>query len=389
MSAALLLPMALAALAALALPLLIHLARRSEQRPTVFAALRWLRERPRPRSRLRFDEWPLLALRLLLLAVLALWLAQPVALGARSDTGWLAVMPGADPARAGAGLENAKLERRWLAPGFPALDRPVPAPPAGPTSLLRELDASLPPGVALTVAVPAQFDGADGARLRLSRPVRWRVVEGATPPAPAPAPAPSVVALAPPAIRYAPERAQAAAYLRAAASAWDPRAAPVDSAPLAQPLDPKARALIWLAPGPVPAAVREWVGQGGVVLLDAQALWPEARFDAPLWRDAQGQARVNGARIGEGRALRLAGPVEPRAWPALLQPGFAAGLRELFAAPAPPPARVAARDYAPGEGGPAFASPPLDLRPWLALLAAALFLLERWLATRARRGAAP
>jgi len=91
MNAALLLPMALAALAALALPLLIHLARRSEQRPTVFAALRWLREKPRPRSRLRFDEWPLLLLRLLLLAALALLLAKPVLYGAQPRTAWLAV----------------------------------------------------------------------------------------------------------------------------------------------------------------------------------------------------------------------------------------------------------------------------------------------------------
>ena len=40
MNPLLLLPAGLAALAALALPLLIHLARRQQQRPTVFAALR-------------------------------------------------------------------------------------------------------------------------------------------------------------------------------------------------------------------------------------------------------------------------------------------------------------------------------------------------------------
>ena len=49
-----LLPAAFAALAALFIPLLIHLARRSEQRPTDFAALRWLRSfspsRAAPRS---------------------------------------------------------------------------------------------------------------------------------------------------------------------------------------------------------------------------------------------------------------------------------------------------------------------------------------------------
>lgn len=386
MSAALLLPMALAALAALALPLLIHLARRSEQRPTVFAALRWLREKPRPRSRLRFDEWLLLLLRLLLLALLALWLARPVLFGAQSQTAWLAVAPGLQPARATEGLENTKLERRWLAPGFPRLDTPAPVAPADLASVLRELDATLPPGVALTVAVPARFDGADGARLRLSRPLQWRVVDDG---AAAAAPPAREAAPAPPPIRYAPQRAQAAAYLRAAVAAWDERGIAVDAAPLAQAFDAQASALIWLAPGPVPQTVRDWVAQGGRVLLDEQAVWPEAKFDAPLWRDAQGAVRVVGARVGRGQALRFAGAVEPRAWPALTQPGFAGALRDLFAAEAPAPVRVAARDYAPVGGGPAFAAPPLDLRPWLALLAAALFLLERWLATRSKRGAAP
>ena len=60
-------PAGLAALATLLLPLLIHLARRDEQRLIDFAALRWLSAKPRPRRRIRFDEWPLLLLRLLLL----------------------------------------------------------------------------------------------------------------------------------------------------------------------------------------------------------------------------------------------------------------------------------------------------------------------------------
>ena len=53
MNLAFLLPAGLAALAAVLLPLLIHLARRSEQRPTVFAALQWLRQKPKPRHRIR------------------------------------------------------------------------------------------------------------------------------------------------------------------------------------------------------------------------------------------------------------------------------------------------------------------------------------------------
>ena len=85
MSLAFLIPAALAALGALLIPLAIHLARRSEQRPTAFAALRWLRQKPKPRHRIRFDEWPPLLLRLLLLALLALWLARPVLSGWDDD----------------------------------------------------------------------------------------------------------------------------------------------------------------------------------------------------------------------------------------------------------------------------------------------------------------
>ena len=70
-------PAGLAALAALLLPLLIHLARRDQQQLIDFAALRWLAAKPRPRHRIRFDEWPLLLVRLLLLALLAGLLARP------------------------------------------------------------------------------------------------------------------------------------------------------------------------------------------------------------------------------------------------------------------------------------------------------------------------
>ena len=77
MTPLLLAPLGLAALAALIGPLLIHLRRRTEEVPVDFAALRWLDPRPRPRQRLQFDEWPLLALRLLLVALLALLLARP------------------------------------------------------------------------------------------------------------------------------------------------------------------------------------------------------------------------------------------------------------------------------------------------------------------------
>ena len=116
MAMGLLFPAALAALVALIVPLVIHIARRSEQQPTNFAALRWLRQKPRPRSRLRFDEWPLLLLRLLLLALVALFLARPVLWGAADQSPYVAVVPGArvDPAA----FPDARLHwlfiRRWI-----------------------------------------------------------------------------------------------------------------------------------------------------------------------------------------------------------------------------------------------------------------------------------
>jgi hypothetical protein len=79
----LLFPLGLAALAAGLLPLLIHLARRHPYTPLDFAALRWLRAQIRPRQRIRFDDWPLLLVRLLLLAALALLLARPALTGLR------------------------------------------------------------------------------------------------------------------------------------------------------------------------------------------------------------------------------------------------------------------------------------------------------------------
>ncbi|HSR65933.1 MAG TPA: BatA domain-containing protein, partial [Xanthomonadaceae bacterium] len=153
MSFALLFPLGLAALAALALPLLLHLARRSEARITGFAALRWLRADPRPRRKRRFDERMLMGARLLLLAAFALLLAMPVLRGAPDRTPWVVAAPGvpASAARAAAGSRRARLH--WLAPGFPALDAPPPRDAAPLASLLRELDSTLPPGTPLTVLV--------------------------------------------------------------------------------------------------------------------------------------------------------------------------------------------------------------------------------------------
>jgi hypothetical protein len=381
MSFGLLFPAALAALAALVLPLVIHIARKSEQQPTDFAALRWLRQKPKPRSRLRFDEWPLLLLRLLLIALAALWLAQPVLFGGGSSTPYVAVI-------AGAQVDAAALEGRrvhWLAPGFPAFDEARPTGPLPVSSLLRELDASLPAGTPLTIIAPSTLAGADAARVRLSRPVTWRVTPGQMP-------TPAVVLPAPPrlAVRYDSAHRPALRYIRAAASAWQQvgKAADMDVAAAGAPLPKRDRALFWLVGGTVPADVVEWARSGGTLFVPSDALLPNQQHSVVTWRGPQGESLGEALRIGKGRLLRFSRPLDPARMPALLEPDFPDGLRAMLSQP-PPPRMVRAADYAPLGGARPYDQAPIPLRSWVAVLIALVLCIERWLATSRRRSVAP
>lgn len=382
MSLGLLAPAGLWALAALALPLLVHLVRREEQKPTAFAALRWLAARLKPRQKLRFEEWLLLALRLLLVAGLALLLAQPVLNGAGAGAPWLVVMPGADASQAPALPEDA--ERRWLAPGFPTITEAPPSPPIATASLLRELDATLSSGTAITVLATERFDGADGEPPRLSRRVDWRVVDGA--------PAEAKRAAEPPfalAIRHAGDDTPGLRYLRAAALAWTPDAGQApgiapDIAPQDAALAADTRHLAWLVPGPLPPAIRDWINEGGRALIVADTEWPLAQDGQPAWRDARGEPRARRAALGRGEVLQLSLPLSPAALPELLEPGFPDALRDLLQAPPPAPRRAAAAAYAPQPGGTAFPETPRELTTPLLWLLLGLFALERWLATGRR-----
>ncbi len=388
MSLALLAPAGLAALAALTLPLLIHLARRDTQRPVAFAALRWLEPRPKPQRRPRLDELALLMARLLLLVLLALMLARPAWRGPSGAQAWLAVGPGADWAAARA-LAPKGAHIRWLAPGFPGLGRPAPAGAVQISSLLRELDADLPPAATLTVAVPAVLRGLDGERPRLSHAVDWRVLPGETP-APAVKPA---VAGAPPAlvIRFAPGFEAGFRYLRAAAIAWAPSraAAALDAGPSSMPLPKGARAIAWLVPGPLPAAVRQRLSGGAVLVLASEVSINGLGAATPLWRDAEGRPVVEGGGLGQGLWRRFTRPLESETMPQLLAPDFPTRLAGLLADPSPPPTLAEARDLHPLIGARAGNPPAEDLTPILAILALVVFAVERWLATRRLRALAP
>ena len=397
---ALVLPAALAALAALLLPLAIHLARRSEAAPLDFAALRWLRPKPRPRSRLRFDEWPLLIVRLLLLTLVALWLARPMLPDSADRTPVLAALPGVDTGTPPPGTRNV-----WLAPGFPPLGEPQPSclalapargranapilrgPGAGKhplpcpnlLSLIRQLDSELAPGIALTLVVPEILQGVDAERPRLSRPVTWKIAPGAmlaTTPEPTRSP---LFSLRGP--------TSAARPLRAAIAALSERPT-FDTGPATAPLPKAPRVLVWLTPGPLPGPVRAWITAGGTALVTSAAPAEPGVAIIP-WRDAEGLPVVAAHSTGAGRLFRFTRPLTPATMPGLLEPDFPHRLAALFTVGAPPPSRVFARDIAPITGAPAWPQPARDLQPLLAIILAGMFVAERWLATHRSRAIAP
>lgn len=385
MTPLLLLPMGLFALAALAAPLILHIARRQQERLTVFAALRWLDPRPKPRSRLRFDEWPLLIARLVLLALVALWLARPALEGAGGPSAYVAVAPGADLVQAQ--TIAGKTPMHWLAPGYPAAspEPTVMAPPGADTaSLIRQLDAELPKGATLTIVTPQVIQGVDAERPKLSRKIDWRVVPGAMP-------TPVTAAANPPVLTIRTDAAHAggARYLRAAAEAWveNGRAVEVGALDAALPRDDQA--LAWLGGGALPQAVTAWVERGGVALAAHDTVWPQGVEPSVLWRDEAGAPLATGAAIGQGRLIRLSRPLTPAETPLLLDAAFPTQLRDLLQGPAPAPSAVAAADYRPTTGGLSYPQPPLELRPWLAVLIGLILLVERYLATRRRRAVAP
>ncbi|MFO3706850.1 BatA domain-containing protein [Xanthomonas codiaei] len=393
MNLLLLLPAGLAALAALILPLLIHLARRSEHRPTDFAALRWLRAMPRPRHRVRFDEWPLLLLRLLLLAALAVLLAEPALRDRQDSRPRIAVSPGVDLVAARALPHADDAQWLWLAPGFAPIDADTAdrspatlgsAQPVG--SLLRELDASLPADAALSVIVPAQWGVLDAQRVQLARAVQWQVLPGCSP-LPAPTP-PATLRLQ---VVADDSAAPALRYLRAVHAAWAlPGSLPVVAPAAAQPSRwAPGTVVVWLSPGAPPAPMLAWVAAGGQLVLQAQAQVPAA-LATPLQAltETDGAALLDAAALGRGRVLRWAAPLQPPQLPALLDADFPARLR---AALQPPPTvqTAPAQTQHPQRGATIRLDlPPQSLAPWLIGLVLLLFALERWLATAPRRNAA-
>jgi hypothetical protein len=373
-------PAGLLALAALLLPLLIHLARRDQQHLIDFAALRWLSAKQRPRRRIRFDEWPLLLVRLLLLALLAVLLARPALDGLRDTTPRVAVLPGVALDKAHAVVGEPEARWLWLAPAFPRI-KPNATPPTTQqpiASLLRELDATLPAEAPLTVIVPSLVDGWDAQRPQLSRAVRWQVIETpGTQAAPATRTAPQLQ------VRHDAEGKAALRYLRALNHAWQPDTelnAADDG--LAFTDNPAVR--VWLSSKPLPAELLAWADRGGTLLVDARLPVPQGAQRTPLWHDDAGNLLLEQITDNNQRWWRWTGALDAATMPALLDARFPQQLRSLLQ-PLPAPVRAAAESMTPDTGAASYPQPARELAPWLIAAIALLFLLERWMASAHRR----
>lgn len=166
-------PPGLAALAALLVPLLIHLARRRPRRPVLVGTLRHLPAGAPRRARSRIIEPSLLALRMLIVALLAFATAGAFI---RSDP------PSAAPRSllaVPAGFPEDSLRQLLPALDSLAADREVHRLPMSDLwSELAALDAALPRGSSIAVAAPLELSIA-GARPALRSTVllhrfEWR-----------------------------------------------------------------------------------------------------------------------------------------------------------------------------------------------------------------------
>lgn len=383
MSLAWLYPAGFIALSALILPLLIHLRRHTVSQRIDFAALRWLKPAAHRQRQFRIQHWPLLLLRLLLLALLAVLLARPALIGAMDAEPRMVVVPGVTSLAARQAMGTQSAQWLWLAPGFPRVDGNPPPPTQQPIgSLLRELDAVLPSGAPLTVVVPDIIDGLDAQRLRLSRKVQWKVVTQSTPP--------SHALVAPPprmAVRHDIDGARGMVYLRAIAHAWQ-NSEHFDGGDDSRPFAANDGLRVWLSAEQVPPTLQRWAAAGGQLLVDARTPLPQGAVRTPRWRDDGGRVVLEQVDSNHGRWWRWATALQASAMPALLEADFPTRLRAQLQ-PLPPPRRAMASAARPLAGAAPYPQPPRELSHWLLAFIAATFLAERWLAGRARDGVRP
>lgn len=376
-----LLPSALAALAAIALPLLIHLSRRSEHKPTDFAALRWLSAHRRPQRKWLLQERVLLAIRILLLIALAIFLAQAVIIKQAKPAHWVVVIPGAKPAGVNNLPAGKNVEWHWLSSGYPLFEQPLPASIIALSSLLRELDSHLPKNAELTVLAPEKLAGLDGARIRLSRKVNWIVTPGEMKLPVSAKPIKSVNF----SIRYDAAHAKNVMYFQAAQRSWQSdknKSITVDTTLLNDVPPNKDHVLVWLASGKLPPSIVQWLQQGGTLIAAKELTLPAFNEAFPVWRDAQGAVILRESKMARGRILQWQVPLLPSFMPQLLSAEFPEHLFSILRPKSESINTGFALQQIPEKTAMLWPERPEPLMPWLLWVILCLFIVERWLSGR-------
>ncbi len=426
-------PAALWTLAALALPLALHLWRRPP-RTVRLGSLRFVRAHPGRRMRdLRWREWWLLAVRLALLATLAGLLAGPVwqRPPPRTPQRWVlldptAVLTGAALARLRS-VQTGDAETHWLTAGLPATAGYGSSPhePTDLWSLLREADARLPAGSTLTVFSPARLGSLRGVRPALRAKVAWVETAdadaksaGRSSPESAAVPAAPLSAL----ILHDPDRAEDARYLAAAIRAavnegdkrLDLQVVPITSN-LTTPIDTDWT--FWLAAAEPPAALEMrrtqllrdaphateptagWIvpqpdTPGAEFLTPGVRLWQRgpAGDGATIWTDEHGTPLLTRASTAVGARWEFASRFHPAFNDLPRTTAFPAFVRAMIlpGEPTDPRADVrlaAASQARPSDGVPMpvtklTAPATTDLRRIFWTAAALMFVTERLLSHR-------
>lgn len=390
----LLAPAGLIALAALAVPLLIHLLSRSRGQRVLVGNIELFRRVQRQRaSQLRLVQWLLLALRALMIVVAALLLADLARQGLGPPVEGIAYVT---PARlAAAERGDVPIDKEY---------QQLVTLQGGWSQLAEALAIQRHQGV-VPVYTLASANDQPGRPLALPSPVTWHSDGMAEP-----RQASRLDVL----IAHEPQRfveAQAIRLALESAAAFSKLVVNVRLT-LTEAVGPgdidqaEETALIWLGDTPVPTTA-----QAGVVFRDSAGdagsaarfttiqAWPGLGFLATgkaanepsssevVWRDAAGQALLIEQRVAGQRQIRLTqrlaldgnGPMAQDGWPGMLA--------RLLLGEAAWQSATAFAALPDGQSPPALpvltrGQPARSLVPLLSLLLAVLFLAERWLSER-------
>jgi hypothetical protein len=381
----LLLPPALIALLALAIPVLIHLSRRSELKLADFAAMRWLMAHLRPQRKWLLQERLLLAIRLLLLIAMALFLAQPIFKTNEMTEHWVLVTPGASTADIKNLPPGKNVQWHWLSVGFPKYDSPMILTPIAFSSLLRELDSQLPASTKLTVVVPTKLTGLDGQRIVLSRPVNWLITSGEMNKSTYEQENKSIQL----AIRYDAKHTENLKYFRALQSLWLPvsieqkqKNQTIDLSPITDSPPDKEKVLVWLASGELPKSIMQWVQDGGILLAAHDVKMSSFDDAVPVWQDAEHGVILRAKNYGAGQLLQWQNALTPSEMPMLLDAEFPDKLQSVLKLNAIQPSVDFAKQQMPEQAVMSWLSKPDSISSWFIFLILLLFAAERYLATR-------